>query len=191
MNLAVATIKLLLLCSAVLMPLPCLATQATGESPPDLHLNEPQSTTILVRVVSHGSMVLGREVGNARVTITDVATKQILATGIQEGDAGDQNHIMRTPRLMEEPHYSSRPAAAFSATFDLLRPSLVEVTAEEPLRYNRGRARFEAPFFVSFPNDAPNGITLRVVAADPPNGNFGANQTKFPVLSERLPPGSR
>ena len=53
-------------------------------------------------------MVLGREVGSARVTITDVATKQILATGIQQGEAGDQNQIMRTPRLMEEPHYSSR-----------------------------------------------------------------------------------
>ncbi len=286
MNLAVATIRLLLLCSAVLMPLPCLATQAQREPTPGLHLNEPQSTTILVRVVSHGSMVLGREVGNARVTITDVATKQILATGIQQGDAGDQNQIMRTPRLMEEPHYSSRPAAAFSATFDLLRPTLVEVTAEGPLAYpassqrasttvwlvpgqdttndgivlhlygyivqieqpqpgesliarndvilrasvrtlsgalvrphgdwdsrkihiygelmigervlerlqlfyNNDRARFEAPFFVPLPNDAPDGITLRVIAADPANGNFGIGQAKFPVLSERVPPRSR
>ncbi|MDP1949109.1 MAG: hypothetical protein Q8L77_16605 [Nitrospirota bacterium] len=286
MNLAVATIRLLLLCSAVLMPLPCLAIPAKSDQPLDLRLNEPQSTTILVRVVSHGSMVLGREVGNARVTITDVATKQILATGIQQGDAGDQNQIMRTPRLMEEPHYSSRPAAAFTATFDLLRPTLVEVTAEGPLAYpassqrasttvwlvpgqdttndgivlhlygyivqiehprpgesliarndmilrasvrtlsgalvrphgdwdsrkiniygelmigervlerlqlfyNSDRARFEAPFFVPLPNDAPDGITLRVVAADPANGNFGIGQAKFPVLSERLPSRSR
>ena len=279
---AVATIRLLFLCNAVLMPLPCFATQAQGEPPPDLHVNEPQSTTILVRVVSHGSMVLGREVGNARVTITDVATKQILATGIQQGDAGDQNQIMRTPRLMEEPHYSSRPAAAFTATFDLLRPTLVEVTAEGPLAYplssqrasmtvwlvpgqemtndgvvlhlygyivqieqpksgepliakddvtlcasirtlsgapvrphgdwdsrkihlygelmvgelvlerlqlfyHHARACFEAPFFVPLQNDAPDGITLRVVAADPASGNFGVGQAKFPVLSERLP----
>jgi hypothetical protein len=228
-------------------------------------------------------MVLGREVGNARVTITDVATKQILATGIQQGDAGDQNQIMRTPRLMEEPHYSSRPAAAFTATFDLLRPTLVEVTAEGPLAYplssqrasmtvwlvpgqemtndgvvlhlygyivqieqpksgepliakddvtlcasirtlsgapvrphgdwdsrkihlygelmvgelvlerlqlfyHHARACFEAPFFVPLQNDAPDGITLRVVAADPASGNFGVGQAKFPVLSERLPP---
>lgn len=151
MNLAVATVRSLLFCSAVLMPLPCLATQATGEFPSDLHLNEPQSTTILVRVVSHGSMVLGREVGNARVTITDMATKQILATGIQQGDAGDQNHIMRTPRLMEEPHYSSRPAAAFSATFDLLRPTLVEVTAERPLCYNSDPGTLRSPVFCTPP----------------------------------------
>jgi hypothetical protein len=38
------------------------------------------------------AMVLSREVGSARVTITDVATKQILATGIQQGEVGDQNH---------------------------------------------------------------------------------------------------
>ncbi|MBI3808595.1 MAG: hypothetical protein HY281_13965 [Nitrospirae bacterium] len=234
-----------------------------------------------MRVVAHGSMVLGKDVGGARVTITDVATKQILATGIQQGEAGDQNQIMRTPRLMEEPHYSSRPAAAFTATFDLLHPTLVEVTVEGPLAYpassqrasttvwlvpgqsmtNDGvvlhlygyivqiehpkpgesliakddvplrasvrtlsgalvrphgdwdsrkihiygelmigdvvierlqmfysgeRATFEAPFFVPLPKDAPDGITLRVIAADLANGNFGIGQSRYPVLSERL-----
>ena len=283
MNLAVATARLLLLCGAALTPLPCLAILAEGESLPDLRLNDPKPTTILVRVVGHGAMVLGREVGSARVTITDVATKQMLATGIQQGEAGDQNQIMRTPRLMEEPHYSSRSAAAFTATFDLLHPTLVEVTAEGPLAhpassqrasttvwlipgqdmtndgiilhlygyivqiehprqgepliakddvilrasvrtlsgalvrphgdwdsrkirlygelmvgervlerlqlfYNHDRACFEAPFFVPLPSDAPDGITLRVMAADPTSGNFGVGQAKFPVLSERLKP---
>jgi hypothetical protein len=286
MNLMVATARLLLLCCSLLTPLLCLAIPAEGDSPPDLHLNDPQPTTILVRVVGHGAMVLGREVGSARITITDVATKQILATGIQQGEAGDQNQIMRTPRLMEEPHYSSRPAAAFTATFGLLQPTLVEVAAEGPLAYpassqrasttvwlvpgqdstndgivlhlygyivqiehpkpgepliakddvvlrtsvrtlsgalvrphgdwdsrkiniygelmigertlerlqlfyNHDRARFEAPFFVPLPNDAPDGITLRVVATDPANGNSGVGQAKFPVLSERLKPQTR
>jgi hypothetical protein len=231
-------------------------------------------------------MVLGREVESARVTITDVATKHVLATGIQQGEAGDQNQIMRTPHLMEEPHYSSRPAAAFTATFDLLHPTLVEVTAEGPLAYpessqrasttvwlvpgqdmtndgivlhlygyivqiehpksgepliakddvilrasvrtlsgtlvrphgdwdsrkihiygelmigerilerlqlfyNHDRAGFEAPFFVPLPKDAPDGITLRVVAADPGGGNFGIGQAKYPVLSEQLRPQRR
>ena len=286
MSLAAATARLLFLCSAALTLLPYLAIPAEGQPPSDLRLNHPQPTTILVRVVGHGAMVLGREVGSARVTITDVATKQILATGIQQGDAGDQNQIMRTPRLMEEPHYSSRPAAAFTATFDLLRPTLVEVTAEGPLAYpassqrasttvwlvpgqdmthdgiilhlygyivqiehpkpgepliakddvilraavrtlsgtlvrphgdwdsrkiqiygelmigdrvlerlqmfySSDRAGFEAPFFVPLPNDAPDGITIRVVAADPGGGNFGIGQAKYPVLSEQLRPQRR
>jgi hypothetical protein len=269
-----------------MVSLPCLATPAEAEPPLDLRLNDPQPTTILVRVVGHGAMVLGREVGSARVTITDVATKQILATGIQQGEAGDQNQIMRTPRLMEEPHYSSRPAATFTATFDLLHPTLVEVTAEGPLAYpassqrasttvwlvpgqdmtndgivlhlygyivqieypqsgepliakddvilravvrtlsgglirphgdwdsrkihiygelmigervlerlqlfyNNERSSFEAPFFVPLPEDAPDGITLRVIAADSASGNFGMGQARYPVLSERLHPHPR
>jgi hypothetical protein len=267
--------------AACLIPVPCLAIPATEEFPPNRHINDPKPTTILVRVVAHGSMVLGTNVGGARVTIADVATKQILATGIQQGEAGDQNQIMRTPRLMEEPRYSSRPAAAFTATFDLLQPMLVEVTAEGPLAYPASSQRasttvwltpgqdtigdgivlhlygyiveieypkpgepliarddvilrasvrtlsgalvrpygdwdsrkiqlygelmvdnrvlerlqlfysgegatFEAPFFVPLPNEAPDGITLRVIAADTAAGNFGINQAKYPVLSERL-----
>jgi hypothetical protein len=281
MSLAVASARLLLY-GAVLMLSPCLAISADNEPPPSLRLNDPQATTILVRVVGHGAMVLGREVGGARITITDVATKHILATGIQQGEAGDQNQIMWTPRLMEEPHYSSRPAAAFVATFDLLHPTLVEVTAEGPLGYptssqrasttvwlvpgqnttddgivlhlsgyiiqiehpkpgeplsakddvmlrasvrtlsgalvrphgdwdsrkihiygelmvgervlerlqlfyNHDHASFEAPFFVPLPSDAPDGITLHVVAADPSNGNVGVEKAKYPMLSERLP----
>ena len=182
---------------------------------------------------------------------------------------------------MEEPHYSARTAAAFTATFDLLHPILVEVTADGPLAYpassqrasttawlvpgqdmtNDGivlhlygyivqvehpkpgepliakddvmlrasvrtlagalvrphgdwdsrkahiygelmagdhilerlhifysgeSATFEAPFFVPLPNDAPDGITLRVIATDAANGNFGIGQAKYPILSERL-----
>ncbi len=244
-------------------------------------LNDPIPTRILVRVVAHGAMVLGREVGGARVTVTDVATGQILASGIQQGEMGDQNQIMRTPHLMEEPRYSSRPAAFFSATLDLLKPTLVEITAEGPLAYpsaaqrasetvllvpghditNDGivihlygylvqiehpkpgeslvskedvilrasvrtlsgslvrphgdwdsrklhiygevligdrvierlqmfysgdKSHFEAPFFVPVSKDAPDGISIRVIAADSNSGNFGMGVAKYSVLSERL-----
>jgi hypothetical protein len=57
--------------------------------------------------------------------------------------------------------------------------------------YSGERAVFEAPFFVPPSKDAPDGITVRVVAADPAGGNLGVGQAKFPVLSERLPPRRR
>jgi hypothetical protein len=274
----IATASLLLFASSGSALVPEVA-----ESEPEQreHLNDPLPTRILVRVVAHGALVLGREVGGARVTITDVATGQVLATGIQQGETGDQNQIMRTPHLMEEPRYSSRPAAFFSATLDLVKPTLVEITAEGPLAYptsaqrasetvllipghdiiNDGivihlygyliqidqpkpgeslvakedvilrasvrtlsgslvrphgdwdsrkihiygelligdqvverlqmfysgdKAHFEAPFFVPPAKDAPDGITLRVVAADSAAGNFGMGTAKYPVLSERL-----
>ncbi|MBX3329397.1 MAG: hypothetical protein KF722_03270 [Nitrospira sp.] len=115
--------------------LPCFLTPATSQVLADSSLNGPQLTTVLVRVVAQGAMVLGREVGGARVAITDVASGHILATGLQQGEAGDQNHIMRTPHLMEEPIYSSRPSAAFTTTLELQKPTLVEISAEGPLAY--------------------------------------------------------
>ena len=115
--------------------LPCFSTLAQSQATPDLPLNGPQPTTVLVRVVAHGAMVLGREVGGARVTITDVASGHILATGLQQGEAGDQNQIMRTPHLMEEPIYSSRSSAAFTTRLALQKPTLVEISAEGPLAY--------------------------------------------------------
>jgi hypothetical protein len=274
-------LQLILAIAAYLIPVSCFATPAIEAFPPNIQLNNSTPTTILVRVVGHGAMVLGKEVGGARVTITDVVTKQILSTGVQQGEAGDQNQIMRTPRLMEEPHYSSRPAAAFTATLNLLHPTLVEVTAEGPLAhpessqratttvwlipgqdmtndgivlhlygyivqiehpgqgepliakddvilrasvrtlsgalvrphgdwdsrklhiygelmignrvlerlqmfYNNDRATFEAPFFVPLSQDAPDGMTLRVIVSDPAGGNFGIGQSIYPILSERL-----
>jgi hypothetical protein len=145
-------LQLIVALAACLIPIPCLAAPVTEGLPPDLHLNDPKPTTILVRVVANGSMVLGKDVGGARVTITDVATKQILATGIQQGDAGD--HVLERLQMF----------------------------------YSGEQATFEAPFFVPLPNDAPDGIALRVIAADPVGGNFGMSQAKYPVLSERLRP---
>jgi hypothetical protein len=271
---------------ALVLPLLCSAIPAEGEPPPDPHLDDPKPTRILVRVVAHGAMVLGREVGGARVTITDLETKQVLATGIQRGEAGDQNQIMRTPHLMEEPVYSARPAAAFTTTLELRKPTLVEITAQGPLAhpasmqqtsqtvllipghdltndgivlhlygyivqiehpkpgqsliakddvtlrasvrtlsgtlvrphgdwdsrkiriygevligdriidrlqmfYSNETGTFDAPFFVPKPDEAPDGITLRMVATDLSMGNSGVGTATYPVLTERLKPTSR
>lgn len=241
--------------------------------------NEPVATHVVVRVVAHGGLVLGRDVGGARVTITDVETGLILATGIQQGEAGDQNQIMRTPRVMKDPVYTTLPSASFRTTLYLGKPTLVEVSAQGPLAYPAAmqRARktillipgqdlhgdaivvdlsgylvqieepkpgepliakadvkliasirtlsgafvrphgdwdsreiviygevligeqiverlqlfyagegslFAAPFFVPPQHEAPDGVTLRVVAADGSRGNFGMGQEKYPVLPE-------
>lgn len=242
---------------------------------------EPIATEVLIRVVAHGAMVLSDEVGGARITITDVGTGRLLASGIQHGEAGDQNQIMRTPRLLGEPQYSAKPSGFFRATLRLDRPTLVEISAQGPLAYPAALQRasktlllvpghdltqdgivlelngyivkiehpppgeplmakadvklrasirtlsgtpvrphgdwdsrrlhiygevltgdrvierlqlfhvglqssFEAPFFVPAPSMAPNGLTLRVVAADGAGASFGMDQANYPVLPEQL-----
>lgn len=266
---------------------PAHAADAPAVAPlPAGQPNESVATDVLVRVVAHGAMVLGDDVGGARITITDVATGRLLATGLQRGEPGDQVQIMRTPRIMEEPRYSSYPSASFSATLFLDRPTLVDIAVQGPLAYpwamqrasktvllipgqamkNDGivlhlygfivqievpapgtpliakedvtlkasvrtlsgslvrpygdwdsrkvkiygevligqhvverlqmfytgeKSRFEAPFFVPLPTEAPDGITLRVVAADEAGDHFGAGEAKYPVLPEQLRPSKR
>jgi hypothetical protein len=128
---SIASVSLL----ALILPLPCSAIPAEGEPPTDPHLNDPKPTRILVRVVAHGAMVLGRE-GRRRPRHDHGPRDQTrcLATGIQQGEAGDQNQIMRTPHLMEEPVYSARAAAAFTTTLELRKPTLVEITGGRAAR---------------------------------------------------------
>ena len=250
---------------------------------PDQPLNEKLATNVTIRVVGHGSLALGREVGGAKVTITDLGTGTLLATGMQQGEAGDQNLIMRTPHTMREPVYSSAPSAAFTTTLYLDQPTQVEIAAQGPMGYPGSVQRvshtmwlipgqhmtgdgvvlqlygylvhiegppqgesliakedvtlrasvrtlagtpvrphgdwdarqvsifgevligdrvierlqmffasepnlFEAPFFVPKQQEAPDGITVRVVAANAADGNVGVAEAKYPVLSERLRP---
>lgn len=146
-----------------LILLPCFTSSAKGQTLPALPLNGPQPTTVLVRVVAHGAMVLGREVGGARVTITDVASGHILATGLQQGESGDQNQIMRTPHMMEEPIYSSRPSAAFTTTLELQKPTLVEISAEGPLAYPAALQRTSKTLLLIPGQDLTNdGIVLHL-----------------------------
>ena len=211
---------------------------------------------------------------------------RLLDSGIQLGDPGDQNQVMRTPRLMEEPRYSSRPSGSFQTTLHLDRPTLVEIAAQGPLSYPAAMQRasktvllipgrdvthdgivlelngyivqiekpppgqpliakddvtlhasvrtlsgavvrphgawdsrkitiygevligdrvierlqmfytgtqsdFAAPFFVPSPTDAPDGMTLRVVAADGAGANFGMGLANYPVLPEQLRPAKK
>ena len=241
--------------------------------------NGPVATDVIVRVVAHGALALGQDVGGARVTITDVRTGRLLASGVQRGEAGDQNQIMRTPHLMEEPLYTATPSASFRTTLHLEQPTLVAITAQGPLAYPQAMRQatktvllipgqdlfsdgividlsgyivqieqpppgesliakddvtlvasirtlsgtlvqphgdwdsrkikiygeiliggrvvsrlqmffasdtsdFAAPFFVPTTSDAPDGIVLRVLAADGARGNFGLGKAAYPVLPE-------
>jgi len=135
LNLHLNLSDLLSLCSILLGLFASLAQAGDSANSISAVDGEPVATEVMVRVVAHGAMVVGDEVGGARVTITDVATGRLLASGQQQGEAGDQNQIMHTPRLMEEPHYSTRPSGSFRTTLHLDRPTLVEISAQGPLAY--------------------------------------------------------
>ena len=101
----------------------------------------PVTTSIVVRVVGNHAMALGDTVGGADVTIRDAETGAVLASGLQTGSAGDLRSIMQTPREHIEQVYSAKGAAAFTATLHLIRPTLVEITGEGPLKFPHAKRR--------------------------------------------------
>src|SRR5437899_6955810 len=98
-------------------------------------------TTVMVRVVGNRAMVLGDAVGGAAVTIKDLATGAVLASGVQTGSGGDLRSIMMTPRQQHEQIYSLKGAASFTATLSLTKPTLLEITGEGPLKLPRATRR--------------------------------------------------
>ncbi len=98
-------------------------------------------TSLIVRVVGSQGMPLGDAVGGAAITIRDVATGTVLASGKQTGPSGDLRAIMQTPRLPTEPAYSSKDSAAFKVDLALSKPTLVEVIGEGPLNFPAAKRR--------------------------------------------------
>jgi hypothetical protein len=52
--------------------------------------------------------------------------------------------------------------------------------------YSNETGTFDAPFFVPKPDEAPDGIALRVVATDLATGNSGVGRANFTVTPEQV-----
>jgi hypothetical protein len=98
-------------------------------------------TSLVVRVVGSHGMPLDDAVGGAAVTIRDVATGAVLASGKQTGPIGDLRAIMQTPRLPTEPLYSTKESASFKVDLVLSKPTLIEVIGEGPLNFPAAKRR--------------------------------------------------
>lgn len=102
---------------------------------------DAQTTRVQVRAVARDAKLIGDVVGGARITVTEVASGEILAEGVTEGNTGDTERIMRTPRERGEPVFDTEGAAGWLAELSLRRPTVVEIAAEGPLAYPQALAR--------------------------------------------------
>lgn len=92
-------------------------------------------TTVTVRAISRDAKVIGTHVGGARITIREAATGRVLAQGEQLGGTGDTERLVKEPRARYGGAYAAAGTASFVATIDLERPTVVEISAEGPLKY--------------------------------------------------------
>ena len=106
-----------------------IAAVVTGQA----ELPAQVATKVMIRVVSHDAKVIGSGVGGARVTVREVETGKLLASGVQEGGTGSTDLIMRRPRERGRPVYEAAGAAGFLAELMIGEPTRVEIVGEGPL----------------------------------------------------------
>jgi len=124
------------------------------------------TTKILVRVIARDGKFLGDDVGGALVTIRDVHTGELLASGRTTGGSGPTTGIMQTPKTRNQPIPTADPpgndACFFEATLNLEAPKLVEIAALGPLAAQQSANRVSATTWVYpglgiAPLDSPGG----------------------------------
>ena len=96
----------------------------------------PLDTKVTVRVIARAGKFLGDDIGGAEVTIRDVRTGALLASGKTTGGSGPST-LMTTPIARTEPIPVADPpandACKFEAFLRLDAPRLVEISAYGPL----------------------------------------------------------
>ena len=94
-----------------------------------------EPTRIVVRAVSNDAKLLQDPVGGARIRIENAETGEVLAEGLQRGDSGSTQKIMRTPYERGMTRYDTEGAAKFDTTLALTHPTRVRISATGPLDY--------------------------------------------------------
>ncbi len=92
-------------------------------------LAEP--TEVTVRVISQDAKFVGTSMGGALVTLRDAASGETLAEGLTTGGTGDTTQIMNSSG--RSPVRATDDAAAFKATLDIDRPTLLDLQVHGPM----------------------------------------------------------
>jgi hypothetical protein len=173
-------VKLFATINAVIITslLPIAAALATSDQGPTV------ATPIVVRVVASHALALGDPVGGAQVTIKDVETGTILASGQQAGSGGDLRSVMQTPRTHTEQIFSVKGSAAFTTTLQLYKPTWVEIIGEGPLKFPKSLRRASKTVLL-YPGKpvGGDGIVLELngllvqIEGPPPNQPLGVGDT--------------
>ena len=92
-------------------------------------LAEP--TPVTVRVISQDAKFVGDSTGGAQVILRDADSGRVLAEGVTTGGTGNTDRIMQSAG--RSPLRATPDAAAFHATLDIVRPTLVELEVKGAL----------------------------------------------------------
>jgi hypothetical protein len=99
-----------------------------------------ESTTVVVRAVAKDAKFIGSSMGGAFITIKEIKSGEVLASGVTKGSTGD------TGKLVNEPHQrygtlSTEGAAKFETTLDLSEPKFVDISARAPMAQKQSQVK--------------------------------------------------
>jgi len=97
---------------------------------PTVAMAEP--TDITVRVLGRDATFVGSGTGGVAITITDLESGEILASGITQGTAGDGRLAIGKP-LHRGQSLATDDSAFFTATLDIDHPTKIRLEARGPL----------------------------------------------------------
>lgn len=88
-------------------------------------------TTVTVRVQAHDAKFIGTSAGGLQISIYDVASGKLLATGPQAGGTGSTHVLMEQPRKRGQ-RLAAGDTAGYTAHLQLEEPRLVRIEARGP-----------------------------------------------------------
>lgn len=93
---------------------------------------QAEPTSVTVRAIARDAKFIGDAMGGVTITLTDAKSGRRLASGLTKGGTGDTGKLIVNPRVRGQP-LATPGAAAFTATLDIDRPTLVRAEAVGPV----------------------------------------------------------
>lgn len=140
-------------------------------------------THVTVNVLSKDAKFIGSSMGGALVTIRDVDTGELLASGLTEGSTGNTARLMKQD-ITRRTTLVDDGSAKYRATVDIDAPTLVEISARGPMAQRQSAAAASVTQWLLPGKDvtAGNGVLLTIpgfvvdVLAPAAHQRFGAGE---------------
>ena len=104
-------------------------------------------TTLVVRAKAKDAKFIGSSIGGARIIIREAVSDRILAEGFTEGSTGNTERIMKQPHQRHQ-LLSDQETAAFVATLDLDKPTLLTIEGYAPWQYPQARINVQTQVWI-------------------------------------------
>lgn len=104
-------------------------------------------TRLVVRAKAKDAKFIGSSIGGARIIVRDALSGSVLAEGLTEGSTGNTQKIMEQPHVRYQ-ELSDEETAAFTATIDIDKPTLLTIEGYGPWQQPQARIQVQSQLWL-------------------------------------------